>query len=261
MLGKHAEVMELYYPPFRDCGDQLQDCQHLFRPVCKLFFFLSLNRSDILKQNFCCPPRMRCHATTWSPSGVYCCEDDDKCIVSKKHPATCIADTVECGHEMGGGCCPPDSICSPDGCLEVSVFVPPPFPEMKVLLNITPPSSGSTLNETFNMTGPTINITDGQSLNITSERFSIIGRGFNVTDQRFNLTDKGFNITVLERNKIGHNLQTETFTPTAPPQTTVTGIKFGEVAYVSSIPTCYSVPSMPILLAAMVVVACWFSAV
>lgn len=26
-------VMELYYPPFRDCGDQLEDCQLFFKPV------------------------------------------------------------------------------------------------------------------------------------------------------------------------------------------------------------------------------------
>lgn len=28
-----AAVMELYYPPFRDCGDQLEDCQLFFKPV------------------------------------------------------------------------------------------------------------------------------------------------------------------------------------------------------------------------------------
>lgn len=42
----------------------------------------------------------------------------DECVVSEEHPATCLANTTQCGRELGGGCCPEGTTCSPDGCLQ-----------------------------------------------------------------------------------------------------------------------------------------------
>ncbi|RSL63930.1 hypothetical protein CEP54_004975 [Fusarium duplospermum] len=89
-----------YHPPFQLCGNHLHDCQAYFKP------------------NFCCPPLQVCHETKWSPSGIYCCAMTDECIVSEEHPATCLANTTQCGRELGGGCCPEGTTCSPDGCLQ-----------------------------------------------------------------------------------------------------------------------------------------------
>ncbi|KAM5342969.1 hypothetical protein ACJ41O_013935 [Fusarium nematophilum] len=90
-----------YHPPFSFCGDQLHDCQAYFKP------------------NLCCPPLKVCHETEWSPSGIYCCGMSDECIVSEEQPATCVANTTQCGRELGGGCCPEGTTCSPDGCLQI----------------------------------------------------------------------------------------------------------------------------------------------
>ncbi|KAF5004483.1 hypothetical protein FDECE_9026 [Fusarium decemcellulare] len=91
-----------FYPPVDLCGNHLHDCQAYFKP------------------NFCCPPLQVCRKTKWSPSGIYCCAMSDECIVSEEHPATCAANTTQCGRELGGGCCPEGTTCSPDGCLETA---------------------------------------------------------------------------------------------------------------------------------------------
>ncbi|CEI65262.1 unnamed protein product [Fusarium venenatum] len=92
---------EHYHPPSQARGAQLQDCQACSRP------------------DICCPPLKVCHTQTrFSPSGIYCCAQSDECIVDKEHPAACAVNTMQCGRDLDGGCCP-DGMCAADGCLNV----------------------------------------------------------------------------------------------------------------------------------------------
>ncbi|CAM1509970.1 Fc.00g003050.m01.CDS01 [Cosmosporella sp. VM-42] len=119
-----------FHPPFRACGDQLEDCQLFNKPF------------------FCCPPTMLCHESKWSPSGLYCCDDEEKCIVSKEHIPSCIGKTTGCGQELGGGCCPHGTTCSPNGCLE-TIPGAASFPRMLMSLNLTLDPFGLPLNQTL----------------------------------------------------------------------------------------------------------------
>ena len=132
LLHERAYVADIatqdeYFPPFNECGDQFHGCERYYKPVSwrkphlLTWFFLYIIYLT-LKQNFCCPFGNICFASTLSPSGVYCCGDPSKCIVSESHIPSCIAGTVACEHSMGGGCCPAGMTCSPDGCLAVEAI-------------------------------------------------------------------------------------------------------------------------------------------
>jgi hypothetical protein len=170
---------------------------------------------------------MRCHETKWSPSGVYCSEEQDTCSLSKKHAASCPADSVECGEEMGGGCCPRDTTCSPDGCLEISNGR---LGGSRMLINLTSPHLAATQPRGVNLTNDGVNLT----------------------------TSTGLNLTLLDEGEDRQLIRTDTFTLTAPPQTTFTGIKFGEVC-VNWGPQSHPVPEMNIPLLVVFALAYWFS--
>ncbi|TVY23234.1 hypothetical protein LHYA1_G007285 [Lachnellula hyalina] len=90
--------------PFYTCGDQQNSCEAFGQPA------------------ICCPVRTACNPTTVeiSPSGIFCCNsalNPEGCFVSTHNPPVCMAGTTECSRETGGGCCPENTICSPNGCI------------------------------------------------------------------------------------------------------------------------------------------------
>lgn len=129
---------------------------------------------------------------------------------------------------MGGGCCPQETTCSPNGCLDISDAIPG---DSKMSIKLAFPRLHAIVN-------PPLNLSDD---------------GVNITVHKF------LNLTLLGQGQGGQKMQTDTFTPTAPPQTTVTGIKFGEVAHVNSVPQCHPIPEMNMVLLVVVAVAYWLS--
>ncbi|TVY47099.1 hypothetical protein LOCC1_G001742, partial [Lachnellula occidentalis] len=92
--------------PYYTCGDQQHSCEAFGQP------------------NICCPVRTACYSTTdeISPSSIFCCNsawNTSKCHVSKHDPPVCITGTTECSRDTGGGCCPKDTTCSPNGCIQI----------------------------------------------------------------------------------------------------------------------------------------------
>ncbi|TVY91280.1 hypothetical protein LAWI1_G002200 [Lachnellula willkommii] len=93
--------------PFYACGDQQNSCEAFGQP------------------EICCPVKTACYPTTVdiSPSRIFCCNsalNPSECLVSIHSPPVCVAGTTECSRETGGGCCPKDTTCSPNGCIQIS---------------------------------------------------------------------------------------------------------------------------------------------
>lgn len=67
---------------------------------------------------------MACYPTDVdiTPSSIFCCNSTSPfdCLVSQANPPKCLAGTVQCSEETGGGCCPNATICSPNGCIQIS---------------------------------------------------------------------------------------------------------------------------------------------
>lgn len=123
---------------------------------------------------------------------------------------------MQCGRELGGGYCPPGTTCSPNGCLKI---LDEGFQEKGVLSNQTIHLLNATSNQTLGDVSPAINWTltpRNQTENTTAVDLEL-----------------GTNTTLRGLNQPVQKMRTETFTPTEPPQVTFTGVKFGEVAYVS----------------------------
>ncbi|PMD45200.1 hypothetical protein L207DRAFT_578136 [Hyaloscypha variabilis F] len=90
--------------PFYQCGDQENSCEAYNQP------------------NICCPPWAICYVGSITLSGIFCCNasvSQFDCQDSESHPPKCLASLVECPAETGGGCCPQDDICSPNGCIHI----------------------------------------------------------------------------------------------------------------------------------------------
>ena len=54
---------------------------------------------------------------------VLCCNASwsrFQCQASEAYPPKCLASLVACSPETGGGCCPKNDICSPNGCIHIS---------------------------------------------------------------------------------------------------------------------------------------------
>ncbi|KAI1136732.1 hypothetical protein F5Y05DRAFT_102658 [Hypoxylon sp. FL0543] len=62
---------------------------------------------------------MICHSSPFSPSSVYCCSKDSSCLATADKPPRCGDKASACDKSLGGGCCPPETECSADGCLKV----------------------------------------------------------------------------------------------------------------------------------------------
>ncbi|PMD65993.1 uncharacterized protein K444DRAFT_701475 [Hyaloscypha bicolor E] len=43
-----------------------------------------------------------------------------ECQASESRPPKCLASLVQCSAETGGGCCPKNDLCSPNGCIHIS---------------------------------------------------------------------------------------------------------------------------------------------
>lgn len=171
---------------------------------------------------------MKCHESKWSPSGIYCCEDESKCIVSEEHIPSCPGKSKQCVRELGGGYCPPGTTCSPNGCLEI---VEKDFQ-----------GKGLISNQTIGHPHP--NETSSQAL---GDQLSVTNGSLTRRNQTENAPAVDprprINITFPEPNQAAQKIETETFTPTKPPQQTFTSVKFGEVAYVSSARPIVAIPS------------------
>ncbi len=66
---------------------------------------------------------MTCYKATYTPSGIFCCNSSASefaCEVSKIDRPKCMESLVQCSAETGGGCCPSESQCSPNGCIFVN---------------------------------------------------------------------------------------------------------------------------------------------
>ncbi|KAE9375577.1 hypothetical protein N431DRAFT_454203 [Stipitochalara longipes BDJ] len=90
--------------PFYQCGDQENSCETYNQP------------------NICCPPWAICYEGSFTLSGVFCCNasvSQFDCQASESRPPKCLASLAECPVEAGGGCCPKNDICSPNGCIHI----------------------------------------------------------------------------------------------------------------------------------------------
>lgn len=64
-----------------------------------------------------------CYGGKFTLSGVFCCNaslSQFACEASESRPPQCLASLVECSEETGGGCCPKNDVCSPNGCIHIS---------------------------------------------------------------------------------------------------------------------------------------------
>lgn len=74
-------------------------------------------------QDICCPVKMTCHPTHDTPSNVYCCDSNETalgCDRSWTERPRCLPNFFECLALEYGGCCPTDTLCSPNGCIKVT---------------------------------------------------------------------------------------------------------------------------------------------
>ncbi|KAH8599308.1 hypothetical protein B0O99DRAFT_613531 [Bisporella sp. PMI_857] len=65
---------------------------------------------------------MTCYHTAATVSQVFCCKinkPDDDCAAGLEGPPKCMPGTRECSDATGGGCCPSDTHCSPNGCIQI----------------------------------------------------------------------------------------------------------------------------------------------
>jgi hypothetical protein len=63
---------------------------------------------------------MICHPTPLTPSNIYCCNSNEtklECDGSWTALPKCLPSYFECLAEEGGGCCPTNTLCSPNGCI------------------------------------------------------------------------------------------------------------------------------------------------
>ncbi|XXG97220.1 hypothetical protein Hte_003515 [Hypoxylon texense] len=82
------------------CGEKMDSCQAYNQP------------------NICCPVGIICHATAFSPSGIYCCAPESACLATEAKPALCGGRARPCDKSLGGGCCAPGTECAAAGCLK-----------------------------------------------------------------------------------------------------------------------------------------------
>ncbi|KAH8687865.1 hypothetical protein BGZ60DRAFT_522504 [Tricladium varicosporioides] len=90
--------------PFYACGDQQQSCAAFDQP------------------NICCPVGTACFASQNTPSQVLCCNATSlyQCQDTSNSPPKCLSGTTQCSAETGGGCCPDHTVCSPNGCIQIT---------------------------------------------------------------------------------------------------------------------------------------------
>ncbi|KAI4870633.1 hypothetical protein F4820DRAFT_468148 [Hypoxylon rubiginosum] len=82
------------------CGEKMDSCEAYNQP------------------NICCPVGMICHATSFSPSGIYCCTPESSCAATAAKPPRCGGRARACDKSLGGGCCAPGTECAAAGCLK-----------------------------------------------------------------------------------------------------------------------------------------------
>jgi hypothetical protein len=71
-------------------------------------------------QDICCPVKMACYPTPLTPSNIYCCNSSEtelNCDSSWTALPMCLPSYFACLAEEGGGCCPNNTLCSPNGCI------------------------------------------------------------------------------------------------------------------------------------------------
>jgi hypothetical protein len=74
------------------------------------------------EQNICCPVQMICHPTPYTKSNIYCCNSNKTsldCDGSWTSSPKCMPTFFECLGLEGGGCCPTNTLCSPNGCITI----------------------------------------------------------------------------------------------------------------------------------------------
>ncbi|KAK8862521.1 hypothetical protein PGQ11_008756 [Apiospora arundinis] len=72
--------------------------------------------------DICCASPTSCYRTTFSPSGVYCCDNSTtNCEPGPVRPPVCATGLTQCDWAVGGGCCPNQTDCSIFGCLSYDV--------------------------------------------------------------------------------------------------------------------------------------------
>lgn len=86
---------------------------------------IAFRPSLTLVQNICCPVGMTCQSTDFTTSKILCCNStslDLPCQFDHLHPPQCPHSTFECAYLVGGGCCPIDTQCSPNGCIKFEQY-------------------------------------------------------------------------------------------------------------------------------------------
>jgi hypothetical protein len=104
-------------PPFYTCGDEQNSCEALSQPV---GITQTRQASLISSQIICCPEGLSCYSTSYTTSGIFCCNmtgSPSDCQPSASRPPQCPASTFECSKTVGGGCCPHGTACSENGCI------------------------------------------------------------------------------------------------------------------------------------------------
>jgi hypothetical protein len=96
---------------------------------------------------------MTCYPTTFTPSTIFCCsstnsQSECQYEASPFNPPKCLPSSVECSAEAGGGCCPSELQCSPNGCVQVtgpSTTLLPPTQHDNPVTVIESPASTATM--------------------------------------------------------------------------------------------------------------------
>lgn len=80
-------------------------------------------------------------------SGVYCCNATESfdCHPSASKPPLCANGTSECSVKLGGGCCPSDTQCSPNGCIEFD-GIDEPSPITSTIVTLLTTTMAATLS-------------------------------------------------------------------------------------------------------------------
>ncbi|OTB03416.1 hypothetical protein M426DRAFT_12566 [Hypoxylon sp. CI-4A] len=117
------------------CGESRDSCQAYDKP------------------NICCPEGIVCHASSFSPSGVFCCETGSPCLATKDKPPRCAGHSSACDKDLGGGCCAAGTECTEHGCLKV--YLAAPGLESSIITDNQSPPPTSTRTTTLGRPSPT----------------------------------------------------------------------------------------------------------
>jgi hypothetical protein len=123
-----------------------------------------------------------CYAASFTPSRIFCCnasKSQFECQASESRPPKCLSSLVQCSAETGGGCCPKNDMCSPNGCIHISTAS-----IIGTSLNSTTTTAGSTTSSSTVVTSSASkNNEEGTPITITNTLVEAPAATYTVTKQ------------------------------------------------------------------------------